>query len=99
MTKQCDRIRHEGMQQYGFGVEVMKSIKVCGSCGAMSDSGYHYCQECGKPLPGESLFERYRHLHRSCQECDTVVPDNTLYCPNCGIKIKGGLNYECKTVI
>ena len=99
MTKQCERIRHEGMQRYGFGVEVMKTIKVCKTCGKMSDSSNHFCQECGSPLPTDSLFERYKQLHRCCTECQTVVSDNTLYCPNCGIKIKGGINYECKTVI
>lgn len=99
MARQCERVRHEGMQQYGFGIEVMKNIKVCQSCGKMSDSSKWYCQECGSRLPLESLFERYKQLHRCCIECQTVVSDNTLYCPSCGTKIKGGFNYECKTVI
>ena len=97
MTKKCDMVRHEGMQHYGFGIDVMKATKVCKHCGAMTDSRYKYCLECGEQLPKESLFEKYKQQHLCCDVCQTIVSDNTLYCPSCGRKFKGGIGYECKT--
>lgn len=82
-----DHTRREGMRQYGFGPDVMKEIKVCVRCGAVSPASYYTCDECKAVLPHNTLFQVYKSRHPSCGSCETVVPDGSRYCPACGKKI------------
>ncbi|MBR6535490.1 MAG: zinc ribbon domain-containing protein [Clostridia bacterium] len=48
------------------------------------------CFDCGERLPKETLFDRYKRKHLKCQNCDTVLTADSLYCSNCGnLLIKG----------
>jgi len=84
-----EQTRREGMRQYGFGPEIMKRIKVCPRCGAVSPASYHACNECKAVLPRNTLFQIYKSRHPSCGSCETVVPDGSRYCPACGKMISG----------
>lgn len=82
------QIRHDGMKKYGFGTDVMKTIKVCASCGAMMNVSQKFCKECGTRLPKDNLFESYQKKHKNCFVCGTVVAENTHYCPRCGQRLE-----------
>ena len=84
MTSVQEKTRLENMKQYGFGPEVMKTIKVCNDCGAKVDSNLLFCSECGKPLPDKSLYMMYVHSHFVCNKCKTVVSSKYKFCPQCG---------------
>ena len=76
------------MEYYGFGIKVMKQLKVCSYCGVMTNALNRFCKECGKPLPNDTLYQFYKKRHKCCSVCETVVCDAALYCPQCGIKIE-----------
>ena len=78
--------RHKNMLRYGFGPEVMKQIKVCGTCGKLNDAWERKCRECGARLPRNTLFDRYREMHKCCPVCKTVISEAAGYCPICGKK-------------
>ena len=93
MTRQqIEKIRTESMKQYGFGPEAMKQIKVCANCGATAPAAKRTCGECGSQLPRETLYQFYLNLHRRCPVCETVLPDNVNFCPQCGTM----LTAKCK---
>jgi len=79
--------RAQLMQEYGFGPDVMKRIKVCRVCGCSCDAGETYCQGCGAVLPQETLFDLYRSQHLSCPACGTVVAKEARFCPHCGSQL------------
>lgn len=86
-TSSAERLRREGMQHYGFGPEAMKKIKVCARCGTMSPASSHLCHECKAALSRNTLFQIYKSRHLFCKKCQTVVPDESKYCPSCGTKL------------
>ncbi len=88
MREQVERIRKENMKQYGFGVEAMQQIKVCGECGTTAKSTQSFCTACGHRLPDKTLYDIYKERHKCCPTCDTVVADESDYCPQCGRKLK-----------
>ncbi len=85
--KTADRVRIEGMEQYGFGPRAMKRLKVCKSCGRASPSSLQFCTECGAHLPEKNMFEIYKERHAFCKACETVVSDTAAYCPECGERL------------
>ena len=94
-TERLESMRAESMEHYGFGIEVMKRIKVCPRCGKTSPVDRQFCTECGHRLSEESLFEVYRQRHKVCPRCETVVADGSGYCPQCGEKLENtSLKYE-----
>lgn len=80
--------KQRDLMQFGFGTEMMKYIKVCGACGAKSDSNQQFCCECGAQLPSETLYDTYKKSCCVCPICDTIVAKDTGYCPRCGGKIE-----------
>ncbi|MBQ3551567.1 MAG: zinc ribbon domain-containing protein [Clostridia bacterium] len=80
-------IRLESMKQYGFGLQAMKTIKVCGACKAAISADQRICSECGHKLPNKTLYQIYKARHRVCPICETIVPDSCEYCPQCGKKL------------
>jgi len=87
LTALYEKIRLENMKHFGFGPEVMKSIKVCKECGAKANSELLFCPECDSPLPTETLYTLYVHSHFVCTKCKTVVSAKYKYCPQCGKKL------------
>lgn len=71
-------------ERFGFGVEVMKRIKVCGYCGMTESADRYICSRCGNRLPEKTLFHRYQQRHRLCPVCDTVLAQGMRFCPHCG---------------
>ncbi len=88
MLRQSEEIRREGMRHYGFGIDAMKSIKICPSCGEMADAAQCFCTECGNGLPDENLYQLYVKKHRQCESCGTVVSKQMHYCPDCGQRLE-----------
>lgn len=80
--------------EYGFGTKVMKTIKVCGSCGNTEAAERYTCSKCGKRLPVQTLFQIYQKKHRVCSVCDTVLAAYMRYCPHCGTQIEPGIHDE-----
>ena len=82
-------------EYYGFGIGIMKQIKVCMHCGASEPAGRYICGECGARLPAQTLFQQYQRMHRQCPVCDTVLAEGMKFCPHCGVKLeneeRGGL--------
>lgn len=75
-------------EYYGFGVGIMKQIKVCPHCGASEPAERHICGECGARLPAQTLFQQYQRMHRQCPVCDTVLAAGMNFCPHCGMKLE-----------
>lgn len=73
-------------EYYGFGVGIMKQIKVCSRCGASESSEKYICGQCGARLPAKTLFQQYQKMHRQCPVCDTVLAEGMKFCPHCGMK-------------
>ncbi len=88
MLRRSELVRKEGMTHYGFGIDAMKSIKVCGHCGEMANVSQLYCKECGSPLSEENLYQLYLKRHRHCEKCKTVVTQSMKYCPECGRRLE-----------
>jgi len=78
--------RADSPEYYGFGVGIMKRIKVCARCGASEPSDRYICRQCGARLPGQTLFQKYQQMHRRCPVCDTVLAEKMKFCPHCGVK-------------
>ena len=83
-----ETMRQENMKQHGFGPLVMREIRVCTECGTAAVATERQCRECGKKLPGETLYQQYKNRHRFCAHCDTVVADDVQFCPECGTRIQ-----------
>ena len=73
-------------EYYGFGVGIMKQIKVCPRCGTSEPSGKYICGQCGARLPAKTLFQQYQQMHRLCPRCDTVLAEGIKFCPHCGME-------------
>lgn len=84
MLEIFEAFRIKNMDELGFGPKAMKSIKVCKECGKVSSDKQTICKECGASLPAESVYQEYKKMHLHCSCCDTVVPNNAHYCPQCG---------------
>lgn len=87
MTMSYEKMRLENMKHFGFGPEVMKTLKVCRECGAKVDSKLQICPKCDYPLPSESLYMMYVRNHFICSGCKTVVMAEYRFCPQCGKKL------------
>ena len=74
-------------EYYGFGVGIMKQIKVCFCCGASESSERYICGQCGARLPAKTLFQQYQQMHRRCSRCDTVLAEGMRFCPHCGLEL------------
>ena len=85
--KQMEKDRQANMILHGFGPEVMKSIKVCQSCGNIVDADNRFCTCCGKRMSDRTLFALYQQMHPYCPCCGTVAPDDAVYCPKCGARL------------
>ena len=83
-----EHLRQVNMEQYGFGPNIMKRIRICGECGCPSESGKENCLFCGVRLPQETLYEQYKRRHPVCPRCDTVLAGYMQFCPQCGAKIQ-----------
>ena len=75
-------------EYYGFGVGIMKQIKVCARCGESEPSDRYVCSRCGMRLPDQTLFQKYQQMHARCPVCDTVLSEKMKFCPHCGMKQK-----------
>ena len=85
-------IHFRNLEQFGFGPNVMKKIKICPKCGQIAKKGTFFCRSCSAFLTRETLYDHYRRQHRCCPECDTVLAADSQYCPNCGRQISS--NYQ-----
>lgn len=88
MLEMFEVFRIKNMEDLGFGPKAMKSIKVCKECGIVASSKNTICRNCGTELPNESVYHQYKKMHSYCFACDTVVPHNAHYCPQCGGKLE-----------
>ena len=82
-----EKLRYKNMEDFGFGPNVMKKIKICSRCGKMVKAKTKNCPDCKEKLPRETLFDRYKRQHQCCPYCDTVLAPDSQYCPNCGRQI------------
>ena len=83
-----DKVKYKNMADFGFGPIVMKKTKVCVKCGLMVQGQLKNCPDCGERLPRETLFDEYKRRHLCCPYCDTVLAEDSLYCPNCGKPVR-----------
>ena len=81
------KVRYKNLEDFGYGPNVMRNTKVCSNCGQVIKASASFCPQCGKKLSSETLFDRYKRLHKCCPECDTVLAHDSQYCPNCGKQI------------
>lgn len=72
------------LERCGYGPNVMKRTKICPHCGAVVSDGLAACLDCGTRLLDKTLYDRYREKHICCDECNTVLTSDSLYCPHCG---------------
>ncbi|MBQ9717151.1 MAG: zinc ribbon domain-containing protein [Clostridia bacterium] len=86
LTK-LEYMRQSNMEQYGFGPNIMRNIRICPDCGLPSIVTDRNCHACGAKLPRETLFQQYKKRHRFCPRCDTVVAKSAQFCPECGTRI------------
>ena len=75
-------------ERYGFGVAMMKKIKICAHCGAISPVTASVCCRCAEQLPKLTLFQTYQRKQPACPICDTVLADYMRYCPCCGRQLE-----------
>lgn len=76
------------LRRYGFGVDNMRSIKICSLCGAPCEAAKKRCPECGAGLPEETLYEAYKKRTALCRQSQDVLPADTACCPKCGKSLK-----------
>ena len=78
--------RKEVLEHFGFGTENMKRFTICPCCGNAQAAKNFFCDICHTKLSGKTLFDMYKAMHRSCEKCGNVLPDDAGYCPICGEK-------------
>ena len=81
-----NEIHFRNLEQFGYGPNVMKKIKVCKKCGQIAKKGSLFCRSCGSLLTRGTLYDHYLRQHRRCSECGTVLTKDAKYCPHCGTK-------------
>ena len=84
--KALTEFRASRPEDYGFGVGIMKQLKVCTRCGASEPANRYVCGRCGTRLPDQTLFQKYQQMHKRCPVCDTVLARKMNFCPHCGTK-------------
>lgn len=84
--KNAECIRQKSMEHFGFGVAAMKNTRICRNCGKAVSAELSFCETCGSRLPEETVYARYRSMHRSCPTCCTALAQSYRYCPQCGTK-------------
>ncbi len=77
-------IHFQNLEQFGFGPNVMKQIKICPKCGQIAKKYSVFCRSCGAFLTRKTLYDDYRRKHRCCTECGTVLTADARFCPHCG---------------
>ncbi len=82
--KPMDKAVCSQSEQFGFGPQVMKQIKVCRKCAHSNHAERYVCQNCGAVLPIETLYQLYQRQHRLCPICNTVLASGMNFCPHCG---------------
>lgn len=85
--KRQNLIRKRALSNYGFGIDIMKSLTVCKNCNSLERSGKIMCSKCGERLPKTNLYTLYKSKHASCKKCGTVISDDMQYCPHCGVAL------------
>ena len=80
-------IHFQNLEQYGFGPNVMKKMKICHKCGQIAKKGSFFCRSCGAFLTRETLYDHYRRQHGCCEGCGTVLTADARFCPHCGLPI------------
>ena len=78
------QVKRASPERYGFGVAMMKRIKICAHCGAMSPHTAIICSQCSEHLPCLTLYQTYQRKQLTCPICDTLLADYMRYCPHCG---------------
>ena len=76
----------EKPENYGFGNEIMKQIKVCAVCGSIEPSNGYVCSKCHEKLPEKNLFEVHQAKNHLCPVCNTILKPYMAFCPHCGKK-------------
>lgn len=79
--------RYSRLEQYGYGPNVMKKIKICDKCGQIMQSDMERCSACREALSGETLYDYYKKQHMCCPRCDAVLSSDSIYCPACGSRL------------
>lgn len=72
------------LEECGYGPKVMKRIRICPSCGTVTNGKSSSCNKCGMRLLSKTLYDRYRERHLCCDKCGTVLASDSRYCPHCG---------------
>lgn len=70
------------------GQKNLKGTKFCPECGALQ---YKKCSKCGAIQEKENAkfcFECGAPLLKKCNKCNTVLSDETKFCPECGTKVE-----------
>lgn len=78
------KARLSWLEQCGYGPNVMKRLKVCPNCGAVTDRKRSICPQCGMRLLYKTLYDRYLERHIRCDKCNTVLASDARFCPHCG---------------
>lgn len=79
--------RYEELEIYGFGPNVMKKTRICSKCGRATATRHENCPCCGNQLKEYTLYDWYKKMHPHCPGCNAVLPQESNYCPHCGMKI------------
>lgn len=82
------KAHYDELEEYGFGPNIMKKIKVCSNCGSVNSSEFEICNICESILPQETLFQKYVSMHKMCSECGCIVRVEAKYCPQCRALLK-----------
>ena len=77
-------IHFRDLEQFGFGPNVMKKIKICPKCGQIAKKYSVFCHSCRAFLTGKTVYDDYRRKHRCCTGCGTVLTADARFCPHCG---------------
>lgn len=78
------RLKHEQLEQFGFGPGIMRKTKLCPYCSSLVTNGGRTCPSCGKAVPELTLLRWYEQQHSRCLHCGTVLREDARYCPHCG---------------
>ena len=81
-----ERSHSRDLEQFGFGPNVMKKIKICPQCGQIAKKYSVFCHSCRAFLKRETLYDRDRKQHKCCAGCGTVLTVDARFCPHCGMK-------------
>ncbi|MCI8538871.1 MAG: zinc ribbon domain-containing protein [Oscillospiraceae bacterium] len=78
---------NQELEQIRTGLQILKQIKVCPSCGSENSSDARFCSQCSAALPELTPRQEPQLEGQACTQCGAPVLENAQFCTKCGARL------------